>query len=105
MLGELAVAHAHGIDGLEMSLPAGRRHAQEGSLVRSVVRLVGTGNRGCSALLEQVVDHQRSAELLEPAAFGELARFDGREAELLDQAGDLGAASWLISRFQGQASE
>lgn len=44
------------------------------------------------------MDHQLPAELLEPAAFGELAQFDGREAELLDQAGDLGVGLRVIAR-------
>ena len=40
VLGDLAVAHAHDIDGLELNFAAGRRHAQEFSPVRPVIGFV-----------------------------------------------------------------
>ena len=41
MLGDLAVAHAHDVDGLELDFAAGRRHAKELSPVRPVIGFVG----------------------------------------------------------------
>ena len=41
MLGDLAVAHAHDVDGLELNFAACRRHAEKFSQVRPVVSLVG----------------------------------------------------------------
>ena len=41
MLGDLAVAHPHDIDGLELNFAAGRRHAEEFSPVCPVIGLVG----------------------------------------------------------------
>jgi hypothetical protein len=40
MLGDLAIAHPHDIDGLELNLPARRRHAQKFSAMRPVIGLV-----------------------------------------------------------------
>ena len=40
MLGDLAVAHAHDVDGLELNFAARRRHAEEFSPVRAVIGLV-----------------------------------------------------------------
>ena len=40
VLGDLAVAYAHDIDGLELNFAAGRRHAKEFSSVRPVIGLV-----------------------------------------------------------------
>ena len=40
MLGNLAAAYAHDIDGLEVNLAAGRRHPQEFSPVRPMIGFV-----------------------------------------------------------------
>src|SRR6266550_8594113 len=40
MLGDLAIAHPHDIDGLELNLPARRRQAQKFSAMRPVIGLV-----------------------------------------------------------------
>src|SRR6266571_1486751 len=40
MLGDLAVAHSHDVDGFKLDFSTGRRHTQECSLVRSMIRLV-----------------------------------------------------------------
>jgi hypothetical protein len=40
MLNDLAVAHAHDVDSLELNFAHGRRHAQEVSLVDPVISLV-----------------------------------------------------------------
>jgi hypothetical protein len=41
MLGDLPVVHPHGVHSFEVDLPAGRRYAQERSLVRPMIGLEG----------------------------------------------------------------
>src|SRR5258708_6941717 len=41
VLGDLAVAHPHDVDRLELNLAASRRHAQEFSQVRAVIGFIG----------------------------------------------------------------
>ena len=41
MLGDLSVAHAHDVDGLELNFPTCRRHPKKLSQVGSVIGLVG----------------------------------------------------------------
>ena len=41
MLGDLAIAHAHDVDGLELNFSARRRHAKKLSQMRPVIGLVG----------------------------------------------------------------
>src|SRR5207245_11720115 len=40
MLGDLAVAHSHDVDGFKLDFSTGRRHTQECSLVCSMIRLI-----------------------------------------------------------------
>jgi hypothetical protein len=40
VVGDLAVAHAHDVDGFEVNLAPGRRQSPERALMRAMVRLV-----------------------------------------------------------------
>jgi hypothetical protein len=59
VLGDLAVAHAHDINGLELNLTARRCHAQEFSPVRPVVGLVRDSANSNFDLMEARRRHPR----------------------------------------------
>src|SRR4029450_12219363 len=96
MLNDLAVPHAHGVDGFKVNPSTGGLHPQEWPLMRSVIRLIRRHEISVGSLpmdfsvevgeraAKNAVQLSRAVSVRSPARLGRMV-YEGSREELLEQ--------------------